>query len=634
MELGLAIISGLPGVAAAALAARRIVRGQTIRRHPRTAQLVALTAALLIGGACHSIDENAFAHSPVPLTKLPFHEPVTYTGGASDGQLVPFQHGLLGSYFAGAQYDRLDHQQIDSNVNFGWDGTGNPVISAPDGIDHNDGDFRLPDSWGIWSVVWEGYLVAPADGTYLLRTHVNNGGWLEMKGPSGALTTVINCAGGTGFEGDCDANVPLTAGPQYIRFSYFNNAPPSANAILSWQPPGSASVDVVPASALQTQQAPAARRSFIFVHGIRGNADGDAFALIIEPLRRQFPGAGQVSNFRYFQDVGDATSNTTVCKQPASFRAPASTGGLPLNLAAHSIDSSICDSQSNVGISAVLLDSDVRAAHAKFGGPVTIIANSMGGAIVRAFFAYAVEAQTGAAEPGVVSDVFFLQGAQEGSYIAYSKLLLLGLLTPAGPAQEIVFDGIAEKIRQETGWDATRPAIEDLTPVVSQTYRYTNPAARHVPDHIRYFNVASDIQWTTQIDITGYTFGVPLRYSVETNSGSLGDYVMLQGSDNPTSLPLLGGERFAPAVIGRGQLSHQWILHHELVTQMSATITYIPTAPFVDVNYSFPNDPLHVPESHFELGRQLDQITVTDRLTGAPMTLDQALLRELFGTRP
>ena len=125
----------------------------------------------LIGGACHSIDKDAFAHDPAPLATLPFNEPVAFGAGSQSGQVVPLQHGLLASYFAGAQYERLDHQQIDANVDFIWDATGNPVISAPDGLDHDDGDFRLPPSWGIWSVVWEGYLLAPASGTYLLRIH-------------------------------------------------------------------------------------------------------------------------------------------------------------------------------------------------------------------------------------------------------------------------------------------------------------------------------------------------------------------------------------------------------------------------------------------------------------------------------
>ncbi len=106
-------------------------------------------------------------------------------------------------------------------------------MSGPDGIDHNDGDPRLPDHWPIWSIVWEGYLEVPSEGDYGLRLHVNNGGWLEMKGASGGLQTIVNCAGGTSFEGDCDATVHLTAERHYIRVFYYSNAPPGADVTLS-----------------------------------------------------------------------------------------------------------------------------------------------------------------------------------------------------------------------------------------------------------------------------------------------------------------------------------------------------------------------------------------------------------------
>ncbi len=626
-ESALALQSLLVGALALVLALRRAQASPFVRRHRVGTRVALAAAAVLALGACHSIDQDAFAHAPVPLGTLPFREPVAFGLGAQSGQPVRFGPGLLASYFAGAQYERLDHQQVDANVDFAWDGTGNPVISAPDGIDHNDGDFRLPESWGIWSVVWEGYLLAPSAGTYRLRIHVNNGGWLQMTDAAGALVTVIACPGGTSFEGDCEATRALDAGPHHLRFSYYNNAPPAAVARLLWQPPGATDVSVVPTEALRTQLKPLSQRSFIFVHGIRGDAgDKTSFASILAPLRTRFPLEDQVLNFHYFQDLAELVGGT--CRS-RPFAPPASTAGLPLTLTAHSLDPSICDSQSDVGVNAVLLDADVRAQHRKFGGPVTIIANSMGGAIVRAFLAYAVEAQTGAADPGVVSDIFFLQSAQQGSCLAYTKVALLGLLSPLGPAQEIVFDGIAEKIRQETEWDATRPAIDDLTPVLSATYNYANPSPRHVPDHIRYYNVASDIRWTTRIDLAGTVVDVPLRYRGETTTPSLGDYVMLPGSDDPTRLPLLGGERFAPSVIGRGQLSQQWILRRDLMTEMSATVAYIPTAPFVDGSYSFPNDPLHVPESHFELGSKMDQIFVTDRVTGESLTLDEAILREI-----
>lgn len=217
-------------------------------------------AIFLVATACHSIDEDAWAHGPVGLDVLPLREPLTYTGGPQANQPVPAQRGLLASYFNGAQYvdpahqEYLVFQRVDPNIDFSWDGSDtNPVI-PPDqgGIDHNDGDPRLPDHWAIWSVVWEGYLDVPGDGFYQLRLHVNNGGWLQMKDAAGVLMTVIDCAGGTSFEGDCDsAQLTLAAGRQYIRVSYYNNSPPLGVARLLWKGPATA-FETVPSTSLFT----------------------------------------------------------------------------------------------------------------------------------------------------------------------------------------------------------------------------------------------------------------------------------------------------------------------------------------------------------------------------------------------
>ncbi len=265
MNLADVAVLALPGLVATAAG---IVRWRTWRqgrrawrRTPPYARVV--FALLAIGGlaACHSIERGVYAHGPVPLADLPFNEPIVYSVGPNAGQQVPAQNGLLGSYFNGADYvqpayhEYLDHQQIDPNVDFIWDGSDtNPVIPAGHGgIDVSEGDPRLPDHWPIWSVVWEGYLDVPADGRYAFRLHVNNGGWLEMKNTSGALTTVISCPGGSGFEGDCFGGATLNVGRAYVRISYYNNAPSAANAIFSWQRPGDAGYSVVPTESLFTQ---------------------------------------------------------------------------------------------------------------------------------------------------------------------------------------------------------------------------------------------------------------------------------------------------------------------------------------------------------------------------------------------
>lgn len=271
----------------------------------------------------------------------------------------------------------------------------------------------------------------------------------------------------------------------------------------------------------------------------------------------------------------------------------------------------------------------------RFAGPITLIANSMGGAIVRAFLAYSTDAGTGAA--GFVDSVFFLQGAQQGSHLAYAKPFAQVLLLPAGIGREMVFAGMSELVREATGWDASRPAIDDLRPFFSETYRFVNPSPAHIPDHIAYFNVASEIRWSTRVDLIGVHFGIPWRWArVENDSGSLGDYVILPGSDDPTALPPLGGARLLPSTIGRGADSAQWILDREVETQMEVIVEWLPTAPFVDRDFDLPDDPLHVAESHLELGGvdahgnpRMHEISVRDRISGLVDRLDQVLLREI-----
>src|SRR5207249_178957 len=134
--------------------------------------------------------------------------------------------------------------------------------------------------------------------------------------------------------------------------------------------------------------------------------------------------------------------------------------GLPLRL--DSIDGSTCDSQSDIGLDAVALDDAVRDLYERTSAPVTLIANSMGGAIVRAYLAYASDAATGTLEH--VDSVVMLQGAQQGSWIAHSKPVILGLMGPDTPGRAIMFAGISEFVRTHWQFDPNRPAIDGLRP--------------------------------------------------------------------------------------------------------------------------------------------------------------------------
>ena len=287
--IGLAILA-LPGIAALVAGAvrwRAWRRSRRVwRKAPSTLRLGVLLLGVVAFAACHSIDEGVFAQGPVPLAVLPFRDPITYTVGDLAGQPVGETNGLLASVFNGADYvnaahnEFLDYQVVDPNVDFDWDAGGVNPVTLHGGIDHNDGDPRLPESWPIWSIVWEGFIAVAADGTYGFRLHVNNGGWLEMPDATNNLQVVVNCPGGASFEGDCDGSIDLAAGRHYIRISYYNNAPPSANAHFSWQPPGAGEFAIVPTESLFTQAGPVEGG----VVGFSFGADPKIGLLVAEPV--------------------------------------------------------------------------------------------------------------------------------------------------------------------------------------------------------------------------------------------------------------------------------------------------------------------------------------------------------------
>lgn len=365
----------------------------------------------------------------------------------------------------------------------------------------------------------------------------------------------------------------------------------------------------------------ASKRSFVWVHGIRGDfTDEAAFSALLGPLRARY-GPARVRNFDYFQDVGYRIDGR--CVDMPAHRVPENSGGLPLTATPSSVDPNVCDSQSDVGLNAVFLDKFVTDRRAEFGGPVTLIANSMGGAIVRAFLAYSVAAGTGTHE--FVDHVYFLQGAQQGSHLAYVPSALAGLRESSTALDRVLLDAIAGAARTLTGWDPLRPAAADLKPR-SETYTFANPAAAHVPDHIGYFNVASDIRWTLELGVMGTRF----HRVVGGSTSSLGDYVILPGTDRPTDLPILGGARFDPGTIGRGSDAHQWILRRDHTIQVASLITLLRPIGPVPGDFTFPGDPFAMPESHLQFGTKMHEITyLADRVTGERGPLNALILAEI-----
>lgn len=376
---------------------------------------------------------------------------------------------------------------------------------------------------------------------------MNNGGWLELKDDTGALAVVIDCPGGSNFEGDCDGSKSLRAGRQYIRVSYYNNAPPSANAKLSWQPPGAAGIEVVPTSALWTQGERPLRRAMFYVHGTAGVAGTEDFPSLFGPLRARYQ---EIVVYRYREDRAFATSGT-VCD---TTRAPRQLPAFDRTVFGFDVGvpgSPVCDSNDDIELNGVLLDADVLELTRRF-DRVTLISNSGGAAIVRAYLAYASATRSSSLD--ALDAVVFLEGSQAGTYIA---ALYAGAATEAHrtPAGNVVLSTLVGLVQNGLGHDPARPARADLTPqsdLIRFTYR---PGA--VPGQPHYVNVVGDIV-------------VHVRSHIIFNTRDLdtieaGDLAIRPGDDRPVldPPPDTGGARFLPGAAGIGASSTQWVLRRD-----------------------------------------------------------------------
>jgi len=230
----------------------------------------------------------------------------------------------------------------------------------------------------------------------------------------------------------------------------------------------------------------------------------------------------------------------------------------PLYLDPGSGSRNICDSNSALALDATSLDQFIAKFHTLYPSkPITVIANSMGGAITRGWLRLAQARGAADSTLKAVDSVIFLEGAQQGSIWA-------GLAELGGAGRTIyrladhtpLVSGIAKKINL----DPNRPGIKDLAPQ-SKWYQSVNPVAP--PTHIAYFNFATNIHINLKVD---YWFATSQIAAV-----GLGDYVMLPGSNKPTATPMLGGEDFLPG--GRNIPDiHQYLLNDKEGTSYSIVI--------------------------------------------------------------
>ena len=373
---------------------------------------------------------------------------------------------------------------------------------------------------------------------------------------------------------------------------------------------------------------PTNSRAIVFIHGIAGNyADTDSedasqrYTTFIHNLRQQF-GLDNVIVFPYYQDLGYALpglDNTLPCSQnmpAADNRAMAEYPFVPVFR--DSFSSLICDSVGDLGMSTLLLDDRLRQL-AQYYSHITLIANSMGGAITRGWLALrqgSAQRTHSAADLRRVDSVIFIQGAQQGSYIAGQHQFLCSPF--ADLANQQILDAIINKGGEIfTGLKSTRPAATELAPR-SQWYDFTDHYG--VPRGVHYYN------FYTSERVHHYAAAPWGR--IEESTTDLGDLVILPGSDAPDAATCSGGARFLPGRStqngdGAGHDSYQWQIANTTHDLIDYTLTDF-------VEWGLQSDDIWKdPTNHIQLGtgNNMGLTYVADCRTHAPITITDQIER-------
>jgi len=368
----------------------------------------------------------------------------------------------------------------------------------------------------------------------------------------------------------------------------------AAALLISTLTGGSASAAKV--NHLGTATAPLSRsantdpRTVEFVHGINGNyrnfqcgnLTGGYAAILAQVCGAR--GAFTEQSFAYYQDQGYASASPPAC--PGMPPPDTATGALFVDPTA--IDPHICDSKGALAYSAAALDTHLVSTSR----PVTVIANSMGGAITRGWLALADQKKD--ASLTQADSVIFLQGAQSGSWAAAAGERAASIPV-VGP--------IVRYVSSRLGFDVNRPGVVDVTPE-SRWYGSVNPSVPDpgVPAGLAYYNFYSNITVNFEINLGFFT--------LHTGSFNMGDTVMLPGSDNPRDEPRLGGARFLPG--GQQTTSrHQFAMDSQV--NINPGDVLVPPLLVRDA-IRIINDPL----SHFRFSSTVGSVDVTGCGAGSP----------------
>lgn len=367
-------------------------------------------------------------------------------------------------------------------------------------------------------------------------------------------------------------------------------------------------------------------RTVVFVHDFAASYFdylplGRFAAGLTDPLRKS---GYSVAVFQEFQDTGFATADgkcdgTLHPPGPElSFQAL-----IPVDPSNSRIYDSRCDSQGDLGLNASKLETDLLTMQA----PVTVVGYSMGGAIVRGWMSLAQRASSdgtviprGGSTSRIVDSIGFVQGAQQGSWMAnLGRTFARDGGGPIGAVNRRLADAGKQWVRDNYGVDVhyDRPALAGLVP---QSPWYTGPssiAGNNVsgvndgaapPTNVTYFNF-----------YTNYTIqqkaAIPLYGDINGPSFDFGDGLLRPGEDAPNASPGAGGARFLPSVAA-GNAASQFSYHKTLAL-------YANDWPLENGTFAIAVDTLqHDPGAHLEFETHMadERIRLPDCRNQIPVT--------------
>jgi alpha-tubulin suppressor-like RCC1 family protein len=458
--------------------------------------------------------------------------------------------------------------------------------------------------------------VTVTNGTSLSAVPGSPVGLMYSPGPTFSITATVQNTSATttalGTVATLALTQPLQLAASDTPSHFLGSLPPGGSATTTWTvttpppqaPGGTSSWDIgvtsstiSPATMYSGQTTIPDLRQVVFVHGIGGNAaDYEAhYALpypkqtwqkLAVPMENQY-GAG-FKIWSMWQDRAYAMPNSDPdhtayppCDPSKMPPADQDIGSLPPNTPSLSVNS--CDSQSEFAYSAAQLDDDLSA----YNQPIALIANSQGGAITRGWLALAQLRDlkgSGGSDVGFhnVDTIFFLQGAQQGSWLAGTDQILAH--DPGGGAK-LEQDIIQPDVLYSTfNLNTARPAIANDLPPQSEWYDSVN--LNPVPSRIHYFNIYTDMQFRTHLTFLGH--------DLVSGQLDMGDLILRPGKDDPQATPVGGGARFLPGGVNTVD-RHEW----ELFRPYDITFAIAGSGGVT------PGPPLNEPANHINFGDNL-----------------------------